>query len=521
MAYQVLARKWRPHTFGEVVGQQHITRSLQNAIRHDRLGHAYLLTGTRGIGKTSVARIFAKSLRCENPGEDGGFCGKCPACEDSLGETSFNIHELDGASNNKVEDIRELIDGTRVMPTSGRFKVYIIDEVHMLSTAAFNALLKTLESPPSHVVFILATTDPEKLPDTILSRCQRFDFKTVGTQDIAALMKKISEKEGIQFEKTELLDMVARQGGGSLRDALSCLDRVLSYTRDNTIREDDLVTALGLVRTGAVKLLVGNILSGESGAVSEVLRSMLQENMAVDNIVLAVLECVYQNIDDFDHVKDSLSGVSLQELYWIYENLVRDMEWARVSLLPEKSLEIVLKKITLRRQFLGENKTVVQKKASGAEAKPTVPLAEQKTWKNFIKHLEEVSPVSASNLVQGNIISPVKISENILSVKMGFKHSGKVFYEHLCTKEVHRRIVGYLGEFFNVEKERVNFEIEFLENTKENQFRSLMDVEKENNERERSLKEKKLVEDPIVQKASNLFSAQVKKVQIFHKEGTA
>ena len=524
MAYQVLARKWRPRTFEEVVGQQHITRSLQNAICQSRIGHAYLLTGTRGIGKTSVARIFAKSLRCENPSENGDFCGKCAACQDSLGETSFNIYELDGASNNKVEDIRELIDGTRIMPTCGRFKVYIIDEVHMLSIAAFNALLKTLESPPTHVVFILATTAPEKLPDTILSRCQRFDFKSAGFGDIVKLMKKISEKEDIQFEKPELLDMIARQGAGSLRDALSHLDRVLCYTKDKIVREDDLVTALGLVRTGAVKLLVKNLLLGKSGTVSESVKSMLQENMAVDNIALAVLDCIYKTIDDYDNTKISSPEISLQELYWIYENLVRDMEWARTSMLPEKSLEIVLKKIALRRQFLAPrqkgNTTVVKKEEVKKKVAPISHASEQKTWQDFIKHLEKVSLVSASNLAQGNIISPVKIDNGMLSVKVGFKHSGKVFYDHLCTKEVRQKIVTYLADFFSVEVSRVSFKMEFLDHGKGTEFKSLMDIERENREQEHSLKEKTLMENPIVQKASNLFHAQVKKVQIFQEQGT-
>ena len=528
MTYQVLARKWRPRIFGEVIGQQHITRSLQNAIRYRRLGHAYLLTGTRGIGKTSVARIFAKSLRCESPTEEGDFCGKCSACRDSLRETSFNIYELDGASNNKVEDVRELIDGTRVMPTCGRYRVYIVDEVHMLSTAAFNALLKTLESPPSHIVFILATTNPDKLPDTILSRCQRFDFKSAGFEEIVTLIKKIAEKEDIQFERDGLVDMIARQGAGSLRDALSCLDRALSYTKDKVIREDELVAALGLVRTGEVKALVKNLLSGEAPEVSELLRNMLRENIDVDNIVLAVLDCVYQIIGDFDGHKDSLPEISLQEIYWIYENLARDMDWARTSFLPEKSLEVVLKKIALRRQLLvpvQEEKTTVakemisQKTVPKKEVKSPLPMSQQKTWKDFIKHLETVSPVSASNLAQGNIVSPIKIEKGTLSVKVGFKHSGKVFYEHLRSQEIHQKIVSYLGDFFDVDRKCINLGIEYLGREEGiGGFKSLMDVEREDRERERSAKEKKLSEEPIVQKASALFNAHVQKIQVFQNQ---
>ena len=512
MAYQVLARKWRPRTFGEVVGQRHITRSLQNAICHRRFGHAYLLAGTRGIGKTSVARIFAKSLRCENPTENGDFCGRCLSCEDSLGETSFNICELDGASNNKVEDVRELIDGARILPTSGSHKIYIIDEVHMLSTAAFNALLKTLESPPGHVVFILATTDPNKLPDTVLSRCQRFDFKSAILEDMVALMKKIAVEEDIQFERDELVEMIARQGAGSMRDALSCLDRVLSYTEDKVIREDALVMALGLVRTGAVRTLVEDLLAARSGAVSESLRGMLRENVSVDNIVLGILDCVYGMIDD----KNIPSDVSLQEIYWIYENLARDMEWARMSSLPEKSLEVVLKKTALRRQLLAhEHEVEVEKEKEETEARPVLSASEDKTWQDFIEHLEKVSPVSASNLAQGNITSPVKIENGTLSVTLSFKHSGKVFYEHLSGKETHQRVVNHLRDFFKIQSNCVNFKLNFLDRTEDSGFKSLADIEWEKREKEHSLKEKVLREDPIVQKASSLFNAQVAKVQVF------
>ena len=513
MAYQVLARKWRPRTFGEVVGQRHITRSLQNAICRNRLGHAYLLAGTRGIGKTSVARIFAKSLRCENPTESGDFCGQCPSCEDSLGETSFNICELDGASNNKVEDVRELIDGARVLPTSGRYKVYIIDEVHMLSTAAFNALLKTLESPPRHVVFILATTDADKLPDTVLSRCQRFDFKSATLEDIVALMKKIAKEEGIQYEREELVEMIARQGAGSMRDALSCLDRVLSYTEDRVVREDALVAALGLVRTGAVRSLVEDILAGRSGAVSKSLRVMLGENVAVDNIVLGILDCVYGMIDD----QKACPDIPLPEIYWIYENLARDMEWARASSLPEKSLEVVLKKITLRRQLLVPGEKVEVEPVKEAVPEQNEEPSLKQTWQDFIAHLEKVSPVSASNLSQGNIVSPVSMEKGVLSAKLAFKHSGKVFYEHLSSKAVHQKIVNYLGDFFRVDPEQVKFELNFLERTEDSGFKSLADIERETKEKDHSLKEKNLRDDPIVQKASSLFKASVAKVQVFQE----
>ena len=199
MAYQVLARKWRPKKFQDVIGQEHVTKSLQNAIAKDKIGHAYMMVGTRGVGKTSVARIFAKAIRCENLTSDINACGTCKACLDFDTETSMNVIEIDGASNNSVDNIRELISNVHYLPTSGRFKVYIIDEVHMLSTNAFNALLKTLEEPPAHVVFIFATTEAQKLLGTVLSRCQRFDFRNVSVARLVEHVKEIS-KAGIYKE---------------------------------------------------------------------------------------------------------------------------------------------------------------------------------------------------------------------------------------------------------------------------------------------------------------------------------
>jgi DNA polymerase-3 subunit gamma/tau len=227
MAYLVLARKWRPKTFEEVVGQAHVTRTLQNAIASGRVGHGYLFTGPRGVGKTTSARILAKALNCAK-GPTPHPCGECPSCIEISGPGSVDVIEIDGASNNSVDDIRELRDKVAYGGVRDRHKVYIIDEVHMLSQAAFNALLKTLEEPPSHVVFILATTEVQKIPATILSRTQRFDFRRIPVREMAAHLKSILDAEGVG-STPEALALVARAGGGSLRDAQTLLDQVISY----------------------------------------------------------------------------------------------------------------------------------------------------------------------------------------------------------------------------------------------------------------------------------------------------
>lgn len=241
--YQVIARKWRPQSFQDLVGQDHISTTLVNALRGDRLPQALLFTGVRGTGKTSTARILAKSLRCSNV-KDYVPCGVCRDCEDIATSRAVDVVEIDGASNNGVDAIRELRDSVGYMPSSGRYKVYIIDEVHMLSTAAFNALLKTLEEPPAHVVFILATTESQKIPNTILSRCQRFDFRRIPSRQIADQLMKICSAEGVQVGP-EALWSIARQADGSMRDSQSLLDQVITFS-NKEITLEKVIEVLGL-----------------------------------------------------------------------------------------------------------------------------------------------------------------------------------------------------------------------------------------------------------------------------------
>ena len=227
MSYIVLARKWRPQKFEDLVGQQHIAHTLRNAIAQNRVAHAFLFTGSRGVGKTSTARIFAKALNCEHAPCDE----PCNACKNCLAITegnSMDVIEIDGASNRGINEIREVLEAVRYAPTSGRYKIYIIDEVHMLTMEAFNALLKTLEEPPPHVVFIFATTDPNKIPITIVSRCQRYDFKRISLDDLVAHLGRIASAEGIAFEESALR-LIARTARGGVRDALSAMDQIIAF----------------------------------------------------------------------------------------------------------------------------------------------------------------------------------------------------------------------------------------------------------------------------------------------------
>jgi len=230
----VSARKYRPATFDTVVGQEHITTTLKNAIQNNHLAQAFLFCGPRGVGKTTCARILAKTINCQNLTTEGEACGKCDSCVSFQNNASFNIHELDAASNNSVDDIRNLVEQVRYPPQNGKYKIYIIDEVHMLSNAAFNAFLKTLEEPPKYAIFILATTEKHKIIPTILSRCQIFDFNRIRIQDIAGHLAGIAQKENIQAEP-QALHLIAQKADGGLRDALSMFDLIVTFSSDNTI----------------------------------------------------------------------------------------------------------------------------------------------------------------------------------------------------------------------------------------------------------------------------------------------
>ncbi|MEN9385505.1 MAG: DNA-directed polymerase [Bacteroidota bacterium] len=242
----VSARKYRPTQFDSVVGQSHITTTLKNAIKSNHLAQAFLFCGPRGVGKTTCARILAKTINCENIGADGEACGTCPSCQSFQDNTSLTIHELDAASNNSVEDIRSLIDQVRYPPQRGRYKIYIIDEVHMLSAAAFNAFLKTLEEPPSYAIFILATTEKHKILPTILSRCQIFDFNRIQWKDMADHLAGIAQKENIQAEPSAL-ELIAIKADGGLRDALSMFDLNVTFSTDNALRHKDVLENLHIL----------------------------------------------------------------------------------------------------------------------------------------------------------------------------------------------------------------------------------------------------------------------------------
>lgn len=287
MSYTALYRKWRPQRFEDVKGQDHIVTTLQNQIRSNRIGHAYLFCGTRGTGKTSVAKIFARAVNCEAP-VNGSPCGQCPSCQQILAGTSLNVVEIDAASNNGVENIREIREQVQYPPTEGRYRVYIIDEVHMLSTGAFNALLKTLEEPPSYVIFILATTEAHKIPITVLSRCQRYDFRRITVDTITDRLRELTKAENMPVED-RALKYVAKAGDGSMRDALSLLDQCAAFHFGETLTYEHVLDVLGAVDNQVFRELFRAIVGKQTKECIKMLEEMVIQGRELSQLIVDLI----------------------------------------------------------------------------------------------------------------------------------------------------------------------------------------------------------------------------------------
>jgi len=363
MPYLPLARKYRPQTFDEIVGQDHVATTLKNAINLDKTAHAYLFTGPRGVGKTSTARIFAKSLNCEK-GPSPTPCNKCTACNEISQGISMDVIEIDGASNRGIDEIRNLKENIKFASVHGKFRIYIIDEVHMLTQEAFNALLKTLEEPPAHVKFIFATTRPYKVIPTIVSRCQRFDFKKIAIQDIIDKLKEIKQKEKLDLED-EALFLISKASDGSLRDGEVILDQLLSFTKGK-VKSGNVREVLGLLEQDILFDLASSLINNNKEKALEVLNELINNGKDPTFIASSVIE-YFRNLmvakvtkdkkklerffseEDFYRLEDQASKLSLDEILYIIYSLSTSIDLIKKTALGRIPLEITLIKLTERK----------------------------------------------------------------------------------------------------------------------------------------------------------------------------
>lgn len=422
MEYISLYRKYRPQIFEEIIGQEHIVRTFQNAIRLNRLSHAYLFCGPRGTGKTTLARVLAKSLNC-NDGPTDTPCLKCEMCKRIANGSALDVIEIDAASNRGIDEIRDLREKVKFYPTEGKYKIYIIDEVHMLTTEAFNALLKTLEEPPPHTFFIMATTEPHKVPSTILSRCQRFDFKRISSAEIAKQIMDVAKKEKIEIDSRSA-DLLSRASEGSMRDALSLLDRVALYS-DNKVDYDNVVKLLGMLDIVSLLNLVEAIAEKETSRIFDIVSSLIDDGKEPRQICKGLIDFfrnllvvkVCERYDDLilatEEYRNSIKEISklfaqseLQEIIDILCNADANMKWETH---PRIFLEMCLIKIVSLRE---KSSSSTIKKEKDIKLDEVLSIEKIKgMWNDILKNIRK-SDISLFSIVYE--ATPSKLEENTL-----------------------------------------------------------------------------------------------------------
>lgn len=406
MSYQVLARKWRPGTFRAMVGQEHVLKALINALDQNRLHHAYLFTGTRGVGKTTIARILAKCLNCET-GISSEPCGECGACREIAEGRFIDLIEVDAASRTKVEDTRELLENVQYAPTRGRYKIYLIDEVHMLSNHSFNALLKTLEEPPEHVKFLLATTDPQKLPVTILSRCLQFNLKNMSPEKIVEHLKTILDKEVIPYEEAALW-LLARAADGSMRDALSLTDQAISYGSEKIV-EQDVATMLGTIDHALIQKIVDALILSDAKnllkAVEEFAEHSPDFSVALNDLLallhrIAIVQALPEALDnsqgDKKQVMEFASKLAPEDVQLFYQTALIGRRDLHLASTPRAGFEMtLLRMLAFKPQGLVNipQKPLQELSQELSQEPSQEPSQEQQTQK---KQAEETVPVKKS-----------------------------------------------------------------------------------------------------------------------------
>ena len=501
MTYEVLARKWRPQLFEEVIGQDHITQTLKNALMSDRLAHAYLFCGARGVGKTSVARILAKALNCLKDHE-GNPCNKCTSCTEITNSSSVDVQEIDGASNRGIDEIRNLRENIRYLPSHGKYRVYIIDEVHMLTLPAFNALLKTLEEPPEHVKFIFATTESHKVPVTILSRCQRFDFKRIPLLKIEEQIKRITKEEGIKINDSGS-SIIAREAGGSLRDAESLLDQVVSFAGLN-VEDKQITEVLGIIDRDLIYKISGAIIDGNSKLCLEIIDEIYNYGYEIkefyreimDHFRNLIVSQISQNSsqimdlpdNELEETKKQAQQAGMERLLQSLNFLINREADLRYTNNPRIALEAILLKLSGLKEYLSFDELIrkigdIEKrlnksllKEDSINLKATLnnkeyqikktPLDDDRKWGEFLRYL------TTKNRAMANILKELKyykFSGNRIELPYG---EGSFTGSYFNDPEHYEQLVAYARDFF-----QSNFEVVFK---RQNDPKDLKKVPEEN-----------------------------------------
>ncbi|MEZ4705339.1 MAG: DNA polymerase III subunit gamma/tau [Bdellovibrionota bacterium] len=541
--YVVLARRYRPQQLSDLVGQQAVTKTLANAIALGRVPHAMVFTGTRGVGKTTAARIMAKALNCEK-GPTASPCGVCSNCVEVTSASSVDVLEIDGASNTSVDDVRQLIENVQYAPSKSRYKIYIIDEVHMLSTSAFNALLKTLEEPPSGVFFLFATTEVHKIPETILSRCSRFDFRHISETQIFEYLKEIMKKENLEVDD-EALRIVAKQGDGSLRDALSMLDQVIAFS-EGKITGQQVAESLGLTDRALIVQSIESFVNYDATEALQILSKVFSKGFDVKNYLLEVLEKIRHMLLLKAGVSSDLIAMSEEELAWLREKaqasseselerwfdlLKNAISWMGRVEFPRYLLEVTFIRMTRKLHDLpitdlldrleqlekkistgtfdrGTSPAVSPSRSSSGVV-PTTSTSHQPTstqpaastssgafsWDGVVDQIKKEKPGTAAILVQGKVLESS-------STKITLEYEAQSFYyTRASEREFGLYVTSTAQKLFGCEP---LVEIKSRDGQAQ---KADQDAEKKKQQEKAALK------DPMLEKAVTLFGATVEEVR--------
>jgi DNA polymerase-3 subunit gamma/tau len=552
MSYLVLARKWRPKTFDDVIGQEYITQTLKNAVSKEKIAHALIFSGPRGVGKTSTARILAKALNCEK-GPTPEPCSVCTFCREISEGKSLDVIEIDAASHTGVSDIREIIENIKYLPSSGKTKIYIIDEAHMLSQSAFNALLKTLEEPPPHILFILATTEVHKIPPTILSRCQRYDFKKVSTEKIKQRLELVTSTEGIEIPDGTLY-LLAQEADGSLRDALSLLDQLVA-TFGTEIKHEEAAQILGVLDRSLIKSTLQAIFNKDPKNCIEILNKASEKGVSPKRFsedllkmlrnTLIIKACGKETVSDLSsEEKNELERISknqsVEALEMLFSLMLQGVEDVQKSFYPAMALEVTLIKLSLLHtivpldDILGKIEALYRKIRSGnpssqlvdesqekqilksinnpisesgldythTKSEKSVPSLTDSSMEEFIKFVKSKKPITGTHLEHAN-----KISSDSSTLKIEFSYAS-IHSDHLLRQDAQENLKKLSKEFFGQDL-RVKVEIKSLP-ANETNHQSL----KEQNARNKE----EIQKDPIVQDALEIFEGRIVKIKTKEKE---